>query len=164
MVIWINTKGFSGLIKIHLSMPSSKPLAWRNHQKYLFLIFFFLGESSSEPFLPLPLDPRFSLSPRDSPSVENIYIYWMCINLFCSVFQWKPFSDPTYFSLLFPLYFHSRSLPVSPLARSQTSPDLHPVCGYVCPPAVKRTKVRTSPCVWFHLQIRNLLYKKYLYI
>lgn len=41
---------------------------------YLF-IFFFLGESSSEPFLPLPLDPRFSRGPLESPSVFNIHIY-----------------------------------------------------------------------------------------
>lgn len=41
-------------------------------QQYLFLIFFFLGESSSEPFLPLPLEPLFSLTARGSPSIENI--------------------------------------------------------------------------------------------
>lgn len=33
----------------------------------LFFIFFFLGESSSEHFLPLPLDPRLSLSPLLPP-------------------------------------------------------------------------------------------------
>lgn len=32
-------------------------------QAYLFLIFFFRGESSSDPFLPLPRGPLFSLSP-----------------------------------------------------------------------------------------------------
>lgn len=53
---------------------------------YLFFIFFFLGESSSEPFLPLPLEPRFSLMPRDSPSVENIKNIPMHISPPCSFY------------------------------------------------------------------------------
>ena len=56
----------------------------------------------------------------------------------------KAFSCPTNFSVLFPLHFHSRSLPVSPLARSRTVPDRHPVCRYVCPPMEKRLHVDKS--------------------
>lgn len=65
----ISIQDFSSLIKT-TSCDLTEPTA----QNYLFFIFFFLGESSSEPFLPLPLEPRFSLSPRDSPSVEKLYI------------------------------------------------------------------------------------------
>ena len=124
--------GFSAAADIYSStLGLTAPPA----QTYLFFIFFFLGESSSEAFLALPLDARFSLSPRDSPSVE----IFICIHVQQTVLSHdkKAFSDPTYFSVLFPLYFRSHSLPVSPLAHSQTAPDLHPVYGYVCPPAVK---------------------------
>lgn len=61
----------------------------------------------------------------------------MRVKLFSSILRWKSFSYPTYFSVLLHLNFRSRSLPVSPLAHSRTAPDLHPVCGYVCPPATK---------------------------
>lgn len=112
-------------------------------QQYLFFIFFFLGESSSEPFLPLPLEPRFSLTARDSLSVENINMkrtWRMHISLFCNFLLVKCFKYPTH-SSLFPLYFRSRSLPVSLLARSQSGQDLHLVYGYVCPPAVWRISI-----------------------
>lgn len=103
---------------------------------HLFFIFFFLGDSSSEPFLPLPLDPRFSLSPRVSPSVKCIDMFRCMISVLqCA--KMDPISKLTYFSLLSPLHFHSRSIPISPSAHSRTVPDLHLVCGYVCPPAVR---------------------------
>lgn len=109
---------------------------------YLFFIFFFLGDSSSEPFLPLPLDPRFSLSPLESPSVKKIFIHrciYVCLNAFFNkkhLIKLK-IIHPTYFSPLFHRCFHSRSLLASPSAHSQNVPGLHRVCGYVCPPKVK---------------------------
>lgn len=60
------------------------------------------------------------------------------ISLFVFFLRWRANSWPTYFSLLFPLYFHSHSLLVSLWAHSQSVPGLHLICGYVCPPAGTR--------------------------
>lgn len=114
--------------------------AWR----YLVFIFFFLGESSSEPFLPLPLEPRFSLSPRDSPSVkktlEHVGVYKSVLLVLVEALH-----PAAHSLLLFHRCSRNRPLPVSPLTRSQSVRGLHPACGYVCPPTSQRM---TSLSCW----------------
>lgn len=136
-------------------------------QTHLFFSFFFLGESSSEPFLPLPLEPRFSLS-LESLSVVNSYILnaqsdkrcfmrcmYACPYVVIHLIKWRPNSYPSYFSLLFHLYSRSHSRPVSLLAHSQSVQDLHPVCGCVCPPA-GAWKISWWKLAQFKLQIINI--------
>lgn len=51
--------------------------------------------------------------------------------------------------MLYLLYFHSHSLPVFPLAHSQTLQDLHPVYEYVCQPMGKRFEVAKAFTAYF---------------
>lgn len=116
---------------------------------YLFFFIFFRGESSSEPFLPLPRDPRFSRSPLDSASALNIHVYRdpvVCIYFFTGE---NVSITPTYFSVLFHRCFHNHSLPVSPLIHFQILLDQHPVCEYVCPPIEKDfMEIRERMCAF----------------
>lgn len=77
-----NTRWEWTMIKQKHAIPTE---AWRYIWRYLFFIFFFLGESSSDPFLALPRGPRFSRSPRVSASVANSNIQlqfcWMFMNV-----------------------------------------------------------------------------------